>query len=443
LGAWLRSKRLGVGIFGAIGIIGLIVFLWIVGRSSEERSAQTALPWTSTPIALTDSPTARLATPTQQAVTDTPLTTEEMFPNSGVIYGAAAQDFDIATYISAADGALKLYTQYLPDLHLVEGAVVVQHVAIENSVNPRLLLALLEDESGVVFGSVSSTAYLLKLYDCSRDDLYGQLVCGVRELAQGYYGRRQGGWQELRMPDGRAWKLPEGWSAGQTALAYYFAGQDSKLTTWEAVEARIHEFLELYREKYGSLPESSTLPDVEPQPEMTLPFPIGETWYFTAGPHAVWENSLPNGALDLAPPDAALGCSPSPSWALAVAAGRVTRARDGVVALDLDGDGHEQTGWVVVYAHVADIQVAVGDWVAHDQRLGHPSCEGGPASGRHIHLVRKYNGEWMAAEGEAPFVLSGWQAHAGTEPDGGTLTRGDQVVVATNYGASVSKIFRD
>jgi hypothetical protein len=47
-----------------------------------------------------------------------------------------------------------------------------------------------------------------------------------------------------------------------------------------------------------------------------------------------------------------------------------------------------------------------------------------------VHLSRKYRGEWIPADGFAPFVLGGWVAHFGPRPYQGTLTRGDQVVTA-------------
>jgi hypothetical protein len=62
--------------------------------------------------------------------------------------------------------------------------------------------------------------------------------------------------------------------------------------------------------------------------------------------------------------------------------------------------------------------------------IGHPSCEGGIATGTHVHLARKYNGEWILADGPLPFELSGWIAHAGTRPYQGLLVKDDATVVA-------------
>ena len=61
--------------------------------------------------------------------------------------------------------------------------------------------------------------------------------------------------------------------------------------------------------------------------------------------------------------------------------------------------------------HVAERTVYLGTWVENNTPLGHPSCEGGQATGTHVHIARKYNGEWLAADGPLPMVLSGWIAH--------------------------------
>ena len=64
----------------------------------------------------------------------------------------------------------------------------------------------------------------------------------------------------------------------------------------------------------------------------------------------------------------------------------------------------------------------LGQWLKKGDPLGFPSCEGGNASGTHVHIARKYNGEWMPVEGVIPFNLEGWIAHAGEAAYQGTLT---------------------
>jgi len=79
--------------------------------------------------------------------------------------------------------------------------------------------------------------------------------------------------------------------------------------------------------------------------------------------------------------------------------------------------------------------------------MGHASCEGGESNGTHIHFARKYNGEWVIANGAIPFVLDGWTVHGEDIPhDGfmkGSMTRGDQTVIADEVGQKWSTIIRE
>jgi LasA protease len=142
--------------------------------------------------------------------------------------------------------------------------------------------------------------------------------------------------------------------------------------------------------------------------------------------------------LDFAPPGEALGCVESDYWVTAVANGLVTRTGDGVVILDLDGDGNEGSGWVIVFMHVESRgRVQPGTYLHAGERVGHPSCEGGVSSGTHVHLARKFNGVWLAATGAVPFNLSGWVANGTGEEYVGSLIR-NSVVVESYEGNDLS-----
>jgi LasA protease len=164
-------------------------------------------------------------------------------------------------------------------------------------------------------------------------------------------------------------------------------------------------------------------------------------WSLTSGPHISWRTGTPRGALDFAPITGEPRCAVSTAWVTASASGLVVRTGRGMVVLDLDGDGMEQTGWVLVYMHIAEQdRVSSGTWVETNTPLGHPSCEGGQATGTHVHLARKYNGEWLAADGPLPVVLSGWIAHTGELSYEGTLEKDGRVVSAHPDGSSGSTI---
>ena len=72
--------------------------------------------------------------------------------------------------------------------------------------------------------------------------------------------------------------------------------------------------------------------------------------------------------------------------------------------------------------------------------IGLPSCEGGKTTGTHIHIARKYNGEWMAASGAVPFDLEGWVAVNGNQAYQGQLVKFGKVVQACECSDQESQI---
>jgi hypothetical protein len=120
------------------------------------------------------------------------------------------------------------------------------------------------------------------------------------------------------------------------------------------------------------------------------------------------------------------------------------RSEPGIVVLDLDGDGDERTGWVIFHLHVgSEGRVKAGTRLETGDKIGHPSCEGGTSTGTHIHIARKYNGEWILAEGPLAFNLEGWVAKNGAKPYLGTLSRFSSIVTACLCSDSGSFISAD
>jgi murein DD-endopeptidase MepM/ murein hydrolase activator NlpD len=132
----------------------------------------------------------------------------------------------------------------------------------------------------------------------------------------------------------------------------------------------------------------------------------------------------------------------SDAWVVAVANGVIVRAEDGAVIQDLDNDGYEQTGWNVLYMHVETRdRVQAGTYVFAGEHIGHPSCEGGVSNGTHTHLARKYNGEWIPADGNIPFNLDGWISSGnGTEYDGYLTRNGTRLEAMEGVFEGVNQI---
>lgn len=376
-----------------------------------------------------------------------------LLPDSEIVYSPSALDFDIIKYVKEYDGYLSTYKEWRSD-GWYDGAGVVHRVAIENSVNPRLLLAILEQQAHWIDSdpqNLAQTDYPIGWLKSENDKkgLYYQLSWAVQQLNIAYYGWREGSLTELTFPDGNKLRLAPELNAGTVSILYLFSRLYNQ-PEWAGILYGPDSFLALYEKMFGnpwlrSQSVEPLFPATLTQPPLALPYPPGRTWAFTGGPHPAWgEGTLgAPAALDFAPSATVHGCYKSDEWVTASASGKVVRSANGVVVLDLDGDGYEQTGWDIMYLHIAtQDRVPLGTFVNLNDHIGHPSCEGGMATGTHVHIARKYNGEWILADGPMPFDLDGWIAHWDKIPYKGYMTNGTQLVIASQVGSFESKVTR-
>ncbi len=358
----------------------------------------------------------------------------KIIPDSEFVFGPASALFDIGQFIQDQHGYLADYSEDVNG-ELLRGDQIILRVSQNYSINPRLLLAILEHQSGWVtnaFPSEEKLVYPLGLIDAYRENLYLQLTWAANTLNNGFYLWRVNAVSNWVLNNGTIIYVDPTINAGTAGIQNLY----SKLDNLEAWEFNIREtglfltYWVLFGNPFNFTIDS--LPQTEfEQPRLSLPFPIGETWSFTGGPHGGWDSGSAWAALDFAPPGDTASCTPSSSWVTAVAEGLIVRAMNGAVIQDLDNDGYEQTGWVILYMHIdSNERVKPGAYLFTNESIGHPSCEGGLANGTHVHIARRYNGEWIPADGSHPFDLDSWKSYGnGIEYDG-VLTRGDNSVEA-------------
>jgi LysM repeat protein len=375
-----------------------------------------------------------------------PLTGSDIhiLPDSEVVNGPSAQEFDVADEVRRRPGFLVTLTDFV---HQNQRPAwdVVEIVAMEYSIHPRLLLTLLEYQTNALtnpFPEGSEIRYPLGFEDPTRTGLYRQLQWAADRLNDGFYGWRIGALNQFDLPDGHLLR-PDPWQNAGTVSLYNFFSELYGLDEINQIMG-IEGFQETYRSLWGD-PfelEIELVPGNLRQPALLLPFQPGVVWDYSAGPHPTWGSSLPMGAIDLAPPAAEGGCASSDVWVTAPIAGQIVRSEDAVVLLDTDGDGDERTGWVLLFFHIAEEdRIAEDTHVELGDLLGHPSCEGGRATGTHMHFARRYNGEWLPAGGTLPMVLDGWVVDYGDEPYLGTMMKGSTVVEACTCTTSANRIF--
>lgn len=367
----------------------------------------------------------------------------QIIPDHAFVNGPTGVGFNTDAFVASQPGWLKDYRVYVSG-ETRTGAEMVDYVAINYSINPRLLLSILEYQGGAL--TQTEPPVKKNLLGLSRrfwESHYLQLVLAANILNNGYYGWRGGNLLEFEETN-EILIRPDPWqNAGSVALQYYyskiFAGDKYAIATGPT------GLIQTYGKFFGN-PWNNPLvliPGSLQQPAFLLPFPDNQTWSYTGGPHTGWGTGEPLAAIDFAPPSEQSGCvtSGSENYATAMAEGLVVRSGVDGIALDLDKDGDERTGWVIFYLHLAAEQRApLGADLKAGEMIGYPSCEGGHATGTHVHLARKYNGEWVLADSAIPLTMDGWVTHNGAREYLGTLSKGSGLVTACDCSDSFSSI---
>lgn len=382
---------------------------------------------------------------------ETTSATQKLMPDSEVINSPSVLGFDLEGFVQAAGGYLASYDEYVMNYGRLRGAEIIAVVARDYAINPRLLLTILQLKSNWVYGqppNQTAEDYPMGVVDVYRKGLHKQCISVAGDLLEGYYGWREGRLIAINFGGVSQLRLAPELNAGTVSLLHYFA-RILPPAEWAELLYGEDNFTSLHDRMFGSAwiraqGVEPLMPEGTQQPEMILPFQKGYKWSFTGGPHAAWGVADVRGALDFAPPSAASGCLESFLWVLSTTPGLVVRAHNGAVVVDVDGDGNEQTGWNVIYMHIATKdRVDVGSVLTTEDRIGHPSCEGGTATGTHLHIVRKFNGEWVAADGPLPFTLDGWVAKAGAQPYKGWLMKADRIIYANATSPGEAHIWRE
>ncbi|MBI9048560.1 MAG: LysM peptidoglycan-binding domain-containing protein [Anaerolineaceae bacterium] len=365
-----------------------------------------------------------------------------LFPN-----GPAQSDFDVIQFVEDQPGWFKNYTAYTGS-KTRQGGELIDYLVTNFSVSPRVLLAIIEYQTDALSTPVpideEENPYPLGFEDDLHVGLYNQLLLAANLLNNGYYGWRTGNLGEFELANGTL-IVPDPWqNAATIALQYYYGF----VLDGEAFQIATHGpgFVQTYNDLFGEVWTAceAHIPGSLSQPAFILPFEDDKPWAYTGGPHTGWGLGEPFAAIDFAPPNTEGGCKPTDLYATALADGVIARKGIATAALDLDGDGNEQTGWVVFYLHLATDSIPpVGTYLQQGDRIGLPSCEGGRSTGTHVHIARKYNGEWIPADSALPFNLDGWVAINGNKDYQGFLKRFGTTITASVSGDVTSQIHRE
>ena len=233
----------------------------------------------------------------------------KIIPDSLFVNGPQQIGFDTEEFVNAYPGWLKTYSNFVSGANR-SGAEIVDLVAHYYSISPRLLLALLEYQSGALTEpepSPEAMEYPLGYKHWSRKRLYLQLTWGANMLNNGYYSYKTMALDQLVYEDGRVEYFDPWLNPGSASLQNFF----NSLFNYEQYILAITPdgFAKTYSDLFGDpwQAEQPHIPGSLEQPLFILPFQPGDVWALTGGPHSPWGKGEPLAALDLAPPSKTSG----------------------------------------------------------------------------------------------------------------------------------------
>jgi len=150
----------------------------------------------------------------------------KIIPDSELVNGPATIDFDLDVFLANRNGYLSHYVQDVNGEYLT-GAEIISRISKSYSINPRLLVALLEYRSGWVTNPAPENIdYPLGNYDSFRAGLYRQAAWTADNLNRGYYLWRVNALSSLPLADGSYIPMDDpndqaaGWAAALVLIAF-------------------------------------------------------------------------------------------------------------------------------------------------------------------------------------------------------------------------------
>jgi murein DD-endopeptidase MepM/ murein hydrolase activator NlpD len=337
----------------------------------------------------------------------------------------------VRKFMASRPGALGQMSIWVGDQE-VPVADVITGQSLLYGVNPKVLLALIEFESGLVDNPNPSSEALdlaLGYPDPATRGLDIQIRWGVRELFRGM--RDDGVIKTLLLRDGRTVPVPAGASMGDYAILRVVAQTGDEATLQRFQGLGEDSFVETYRRLFGEDPrqlleDSSRLAErpflVKPYEgdyEITTVFdhqspflnPDGSVISHT-GLESVGLPSDPDGhngwdfALDSGVP------------VVAAAGGTVIWAggsNDGCGSPALGVILEHGNGYQTLYWHFSQIDVTLGQQVAQGDVLGLAGATG-CSIGPHLHFEVHFRGRQVDPEGWCGAGADPWAAHPAGAP---------------------------
>ncbi|WP_080760346.1 M23 family metallopeptidase [Pseudoalteromonas luteoviolacea] len=278
--------------------------------------------------------------------------------------------------------------------HLVEFEEVILHWAGHTSINPRLLLSIMELSSQLI--STPSKAALIAPFAGLTDKVgfTEQLKDVALKLNQRFYAFEYHTTNEKSKQSNAA-----------TAALSSLLGSSTKLAEL-ANQYQLLFSINLFAPHGVSFKPSNAAPQVNFS--MNLPWPSGYAW-FSGGAHSHTGSGYPYSSLDFN--NGSGGWGSNTPWVQASHGGRVTRYSACNIRVT------HASGYATQYYHMDNLQYSTGDYISAGDWLGRYAnnrnmalCQGGQSSGPHVHFSLLYNGRFVSLHNA---YISGYRIDVG------------------------------
>ncbi|MEL7433728.1 MAG: LysM peptidoglycan-binding domain-containing protein, partial [Chloroflexota bacterium] len=170
----------------------------------------------------------------------------KILPDSRLVRAPGSASFDVASFIAQQPGYIRVATDTVDSTldngarfpQITSSAEIVERVALEYSVDPRLLLAILEFRAGYLSNPqpaefLQTRPLVTQATAPSVEGLYDQLSWAANELNRAYYGWKYRGLITLTFNDGTSQRFNPELNPATIAVQYLLSRDDTPPAVWQ------------------------------------------------------------------------------------------------------------------------------------------------------------------------------------------------------------------
>ncbi|WP_275423264.1 M23 family metallopeptidase [Pseudoalteromonas sp. MMG022] len=292
------------------------------------------------------------------------------------------------------------FLSYAP--HLADKKEVILHWAGYSSINPKLLIALMEQQSQVVSAPTKQNLNAPFATLSSRTGFNSQIEDIALMLSKRYYAYLELS-EKLNVQDAPST------NAATVALISLLQKQPN------GVSKIIAQYNQLFDGDSLQLHADSQVKTAKPSNfqaqaafSMQLPWPSGYAWY-SGGAHSNTGSGYPYSSLDFN--NGSGGWGSNTPWVQASHGGTVTRYSSCNIRVT------HSSGYATQYYHMDNLQYQTGDVISPGAWLGRYAsnrnqalCQGGSSTGPHVHFSLLSNGRFISLHN---WYISGYRIDVG------------------------------